>query len=128
MSFKFPKKMGTCADKLYNIRQERLKKQKEVEALERQEKALKQHIIDNLPKSEASGIAGSIARVSVIVKEQPQVEDQEAFRKYMNRTKRHDLAYKLRPSAPAVRELWEDGKEIPGIKKFNVVTVSLNKV
>lgn len=126
--YKFPKTMGTCADKLYALRQKRLEMQKAVDEVAAEEKALKTHIIDNLPKSEASGVQGKQARVTVVVKEEPQVKDQEAFRKYLNRSKRFDLANKLRPSAPAIREMWENGKDIPGVEKFNVVTVSLNKV
>ena len=127
-TFKFPKTMGTCADKLYALRQKRLDMQKAVDEVAAEERALKQYIIDNLPKSEASGVQGKTARVTVVVKEEPQIKDHEAFRKYLNRSKRFDLAYKLRPSAPAIRELWEEGKDIPGVEKFNVVTVSLNKV
>lgn len=126
--YRFPRKMGACADKLYELRQKRLDMQKAVDEVAAEERALKQHIIDTLPKSEASGVAGAVARVTVVIKEEPQIKDQEAFRKFMNRSKRFDLAYKLRPSAPAIRELWEEGKEIPGVEKFNVVTVSLNKV
>ena len=125
---RLPRAMGKCADKLYEVRQRRLALQKEFDALKAEETAIKNHIIDKLPKSQASGIAGSLARVTVITKEQPQVKDQEAFRKYMNRTKRFDLANKLQPSAPAIRDMWEEGKDIPGVDKFNVVTVSLNKV
>lgn len=127
-TFKFPKTMGACADRLYNLRQARLDKQKEVDAIAEEERALKAHIIDELPKSQASGVAGKVARVTVVTKEEPQVKDQEAFRKYLNRTKRFDLALAMRPSAPAIRDMWESGKDIPGIEKFNVVTVSLNKV
>lgn len=125
---KFPKSLAVCADKYYELRQKRLAMQKEVDEVAKEEAAYKQHLIDNVPKSEATGVQGKVARVTIVVKEEPQVADQEEFRKYMNRTKRFDLATKLRPSAPAIRELWEEGKDIPGIEKFNVVTVSLNKV
>lgn len=125
---KFPKSLAVCADKYYELRQQRLKLQKEVDDIAAEESAYKHHLIDNVPKSQATGVQGKIARATIVTKEEPQCEDQDAFRKYMNRTKRFDLATKLRPSAPAIRELWEDGKDIPGIKKFNVVTVSLNKV
>ena len=127
-AYKFPKTMGACADRYYQLRQKRLEQQKLVDELRAEESALKEHIIQNLPKSEASGVAGKVARVSVVKKEEPQVEDQEAFRKYLNRSKRFDLAQKLRPSAPAIRDLWDEGKEVPGIKHFTVVTVSVNKV
>ncbi len=127
-TFKFPKTMGICADKLYQLRQKRLDAQKIVDELAAEERALKMHIIDLLPKSRASGVAGKLARVTVVTREEPQIKDSDAFRKYINRTKRFDLAYKMRPAAPAIREMWEDGKEIPGVEKFNVVTISMNKV
>ncbi len=126
--YKFPKSLAVCADKYYQLREKRLAMQKEVEAVAEEERAYKNHLIDNVPKSEATGVQGKLARATIVTKEEPQVEDPEAFRKYMNRTKRWDLAYKLRPSAPGIRELWEEGKQVPGITKFNVVTVSLNKV
>lgn len=127
-SYKFPKSLAVCADKYYQLRQQRLAMQKKVDEIEAEEKAYKNHLIDNVPKSEATGVQGKIARVTIVTREEPQVKDEEAFRKYLAKTKRWDLAYKLRPSAPAIRELWEDGKVIPGVEKFNVVTVSLNKV
>jgi len=126
--FKFPRTMGKCADKLYELRQQRLEAQKVASEIEAEEKALKAHIIDNLPKSNASGVQGKTARVTVVTREEPQVKDEEAFRKFLNRSKRFDLAYKLRPSGPAIRELWEEGKDVPGVEKFNVVTISMNKV
>lgn len=126
--YKFPKSLALCADEYYELREKRLKMQKEVDLVAAEEKAYKQHLIDNVPKSQATGVQGKVARATIVTKEEPQVEDQDAFRKYMNRTKRFDLATKLRPSAPAIRELWDDGKEVPGVKHFTVVTVSLNKV
>jgi len=127
-TFKFPKSIGVCADKLYELRQARLALQKDVDEIAAEESALKAHIIDTLPKSEASGVAGKVARVTVVKKDVPQVKDEEAFRKYINRTKRFDLANKLRPTVAAITEMWESGKEIPGIEKFTVVSISMNKV
>ena len=128
IAYKFPKAIGACADKFYKLRQNRRELQNSVKTMKEEESAIMQYIIDNLPKSEASGVQGKIARATVIVKEKPIVKDQSSFRKYLNRSKRFDLACALQPSAPAIREMWEDGKDIPGIEKFNVVTVSLNKV
>jgi len=128
MPQRFPKSLAQCADQLFSTRKKRLEAQKVVEKLKDRETELKNHLIDNLPKSKADGIQGKLARVTVVTKEEPQIKDYDAFRKYMNRTKRFELAYNLRPSAPAIRELWEDGKEVPGVDKFNVVTISMNKV
>jgi hypothetical protein len=125
--FKFPKTMGACADRLYQLRQKRLEMQKEVDKVAAEESALKEHIINTLPKSEASGVAGKLARVTVVTKEVPQVEDWDAFYKYVKKTGQFDLMQR-RISDGAIKERWEAGKEIPGVKHFQVVTVSINKV
>lgn len=125
--FKFPKQLGACADKLYELRQKRLEQQKVVDAIEAEEKALKEHIINTLPKSEASGVAGKLARVTVVTKEVPQVEDWDAFYKFVKKTGQFDLMQRRLTDA-AIKERWENGKEIPGVKHFQAVTVSINKV
>lgn len=126
-TYKFPKAIGACADKLFALKAERLTQQKLVDAIEAEEKALKAYIIDNLPKSEASGVAGKLARVTAITKEVPQVEDWTIFYKHLKKTGQFELIGK-RLSDTAIRERWEAGKEVPGIKHFTVVTLSLNKI
>lgn len=125
--FKFPKALGACADKLYELRQKRLEEQKKISLLEAEEKALKEYIIQNLPKSEASGVAGKLARVTVITKEIPRVNDWDAFYKFVKKTGQFDLMQRRLTDA-AVKERWEAGKEIPGIEHFQATTVSINKV
>ena len=78
-TYKFPKTMGACADRIYELKNKRLAMQKEVDAVEAEEKALKEHIINTLPKSETTGVAGKLARVTVVTKQVPQVKDWEAF-------------------------------------------------
>lgn len=127
VKYKFPKKIGECADKLYLLRQKRLETQKLVDALEAEEKALKYHIIMTLPKSEASGVAGKLARVTVVNKSIPQISDWEQFAKYLKKTGDFDLIqHRLSPAS--VEERWEAGKEIPGVGEFKATTVSINKI
>lgn len=124
---KFPKTMGACADRLYELRLKRLEEQKKVKLLEDEEKALKNYIIQNLPKSEASGVAGRLARVTVVTKEVPQIENWEAFYKYVKKTNNFDLMQR-RLADDAIKERWAAGKEIPGVNHFQAVSVSINKV
>lgn len=124
---KFPKTMGACADKLYELRNRRLLEQKKVDAIAAEETALKEHIIQTLPKSEASGIAGKLARVTVVTKEVPQVEDWDLFYKHIKKTGSFDLMQRGLAAA-AIKARWEDGKEVPGVKHFNVVSISMGKV
>ena len=126
-AFKVPKTIGACADLLYTTRGTRLLIQKDAQALETQEKALKEHIIDTLPKSEASGVAGKLARVAVETSEVNQVEDWDKFYAYIKKTGFfHLLGRSIKQEA--IDEILASGKKIPGIKKFNVVKVSCTKV
>lgn len=125
--YKFPKALGACADRLYELRAKRLAGQKLVDEVGAEEQALKVHIIATLPKSEASGVAGKLARVTVVTKVVPQLKDWDAFTKYVKKTGQFDLM-QHRLTAAAIEERWEAGKEVPGVERFNAVTVSLNKV
>lgn len=125
---KFPKSLALCADKFYKIREERRELDKKVAELKSLETAYQNHLINELPASDATGISGKICRVSVTSEDQPTIEDREAFRRYINRTKRFDLAYALRPSAPACRAMWEDGREVPGVGKFINKKLSVSKL
>lgn len=126
-TYKFPKTMGTCADRLFLLRQKRLDQKKVLDELEREEKALKEHIINNLPKSDASGVSGKLARVTIVKKPIPQVKDWDAFYKYVKRTNGFDLMQR-RLSDAAIKERWEEGKKIPGVESFDVISVSMNKI
>lgn len=126
-TFKFPKALGACADLVYSLRQERLAAQKVVDALEEKEKALREHIINTLPKSEATGAAGKLARVTVVTKDVPQVKDWEKFYAYVKRHNAWDLMQR-RLATAAVTERWEAGKEVPGVEAFQAVTLSINKL
>lgn len=124
----WPKAMGACADMLYQMRADRLAKKAEVDAMEADEKALKEHIIANLPKSEASGIAGRTARVTVTSDEVPQVKDWDKFYAHILKTK--DFAYLNRAlnKAHATEVRDNTGKLAPGLEMFDVIKVSCTKV
>lgn len=127
IKYKFPKAMGACADRLFELREKRLEEQKKVDAIEAEEKAIKEHIIQNLPKSEASGVAGKVARVTVITKQVPQVKDWDVFYKHVKKTGEFELLQR-RLTDTAIRERWDAGKQVPGVESFNAVTLSINKV
>ncbi len=125
--FKMPKGLGACADRLFEVRAARLSIQKQVEQLAAEESAIKEHLINTLPKSDASGVAGKLCRVTIVTKEIPQVKDWDAFYKYVKKTGSFDMLQRRLTDA-AIKERWEDGKEIPGVEHFHAVSVSINKV
>lgn len=126
-TYKFPKTMAACADQYYLLRERRLAEQKKVDAIEAEEKAIKEHIINTLPKSEASGVAGKVARVTVVKKVVAQVKDWDKFFKYIKKTGEFDLMQR-RVSDSAVQERWEAGKTVAGVESFNALTLSVNKL
>lgn len=125
--FKMPKTLALCADELYKTHELRLTAQKAVDALQAKESAIKEHLINNLPKSDASGVAGKLARVTIVTKVIAQVKDWDVFFKYVKKTGAFDLMQR-RLTDTAIKERWDNGKEVPGVEPFNAVTVSINKV
>jgi hypothetical protein len=120
---KLPKSLAQCADLLYKTREERYKAQRVVDKLAATEHALNEHFIANLPKSQATGIAGKLARVQVGTKPIPRVEDWPAFYLYIKKNNAFDLLQR-RVNDGAIKERWEDKKQVPGVSRFNVVKVS----
>jgi hypothetical protein len=123
---KLPKTMGACADLLYETREKRLAAQKIVDELAKQESAVREHIINNLPKSD-TGVSGKRARVSVVTKQVPQVKDWDKFYAHVKKTGQFELMQR-RLADTAIRERWDNGKQVPGVEAFGVVSVSLNKI
>lgn len=126
-TMKIPKTLAACADLYYMKRESRREMQRQVDELEVDEKKLKEHLINNLPKSDASGVAGKLCRVSVVSKLVPQLKDDSLFFPFVKKSGRFDLLQR-RLSESAIQELWESGKKVPGVEAFNVVTLSVNKL
>ena len=125
--FKFPKTLGACADRVYQLREKRYAAQKTVDLIQAEETALKEHLINTLPKSEATGAAGKLARVTSVTKDVPQVEDWDLFYKYVKRTGEFDLLQR-RLATTAVEARLDVKKKVPGVKLFRAVTLSITKV
>ena len=122
-----PKTLGACADKLYQLKEARLKIQAQADKIEEQEKAIKEYVIQNLGKENAEGVAGHVAKVSITRSVVPTAKDWDKFYAHVLKTKDFSLMQKRLHEA-ACRERWDDGKEIPGVESFQVVKVSLTKV
>jgi hypothetical protein len=127
VTFKIPAKLGAVADLLYRTRRDRLALQKKVAELDARETALEEHLIRTLPKSDASGVAGRLARATITPFVAPQVEDWDAFYKFILRTKRFEFLQK-RLGKAAIEEVWETGREVPGVGRFRGLKVGLNKL
>lgn len=122
-----PKKIGEAADTLYTIRQQRLDLQHQIDKIKQFETTLKNHLIDNLPKSSATGAAGKVARAQIVTEQSPCVEDWDLFYGHIKKKGEFDLLNRAVNRA-AVKERWNNGKEIPGVGHFTDVKVSITKL
>lgn len=124
---KMPKTIGSCADRLYDLKAQMSALNKQLEALDTERKKIQEHVINELPKSNATGVSGKKANVRVTTKEVPQVHDWEAFYGYVRKTKRTDLMQR-RLSEASISEIIDSGKAVPGVQLFKAVSISLTKV
>lgn len=124
---KLPNTLGACVDLLYKTRQERYSLQHKVKALAELESALQDHLVNEVPKGDSSGVAGKVARISIGTEKVPQVTDWDAFYGYVKRTGSFDLLQR-RLATKAVEERWENKKKIPGVGEYNAIKISLNKL
>lgn len=109
---KFPATLPALADAYYTTMQERLKLQKEVDKLEEKEKAFKAHLINNLPLSEANGVAGKIASVRIEQKDRVAVDNWDELQAYaIKNVKKGGFAiFQRRVNDAAIKELLADPK------------------
>lgn len=131
-----PKSLAACADMLYSTREKRLALAKQVDALQAQETSLREYLINNLPKSNATGVAGKLVRVSIEDKVVYSVDMEhggwESVRAYITKHQKKNpgvwgLLNKALNQATA-KEMIESGAKVDGIKSMHVPVISMNKV
>lgn len=124
---KLPRTIGACADLLYETKEKRLALAREVAALEELEKRLKEKIINELPVSEASGVAGKLARVTINKKSTWRATDWAEIWKYAKKNDAHDI-FQRRLSDEAINLRIEAGEKIKGLELFHYKSVGINKI
>lgn len=135
-----PKKPANGVDQLYETREKRLGLDRESTVLKETEGNLREWLIETIPKSDATGIAGKLARATVVTKVMPVPEDWSKIYKFIvdtymdhvkKKTGQQDGVFALLNKAlntSTVSEMWEAGKTVPGVGKFNAKAISLSKV
>ena len=89
-------------------------------------KRLEEHFINKLDAS-TTGVQGVLSRVQVNVKSIPVVNDWPAFYAHVKKKGEFDLLNKAL-NAAAVRERWEQNKQVPGVGPFIKKSVSCTKI
>lgn len=120
------KNQAEIADAYGQMREERLTADKVAKALKERESTLGEWLIQNLPKSSATGISGKLWNTSIVTSTQPVVNDWDAFNKFVLKHKAFDL-YQRRLSPEAVKERWNNKVAIDGVGRIDIPKISLTK-
>jgi hypothetical protein len=138
--FVAPRNVAVAADAYATAKGERLALQKQVDALEVTERALKMWLISNLPKGEASGVSGKIARVKLVIKDIPIATDWKLLYKsmvdqYIMHSRKKDgledsafAPINRSLTATSIKEVWADGGDVPGVGVMHRADLSLSKI
>lgn len=118
--------VGDYIDLLYQKRAERLEAQAAVEAMEAEEKAIKEMIIQLLDTQGLKMGGGKIATASITRRIVGNPTDWDKLYAYILENKAFDLLHK-RISDTAYRDRLEQGEAVPGLEPFPVIGLSLVK-
>ena len=118
--------LGRLADQRYKLREQRAALNQKLAELKEKEDALEADIFHALRESETTSATGALAVVSIKREDVPQMEDFDAFFAFAKRKGNSDLLAQ-RVSTTAWRERIRNGKDVPGVKSFTRVSLSITK-
>ena len=122
-----PPTIGRVADLYKGVTAIRLLMEKEVKKVRARESELKEHMIDNLSKSDDQGAVGLKYRVQLTKTVKPVTKDWEQVYDYIVENDRFDMLQK-RLGDRAVLDIYEETGYMPkGIEKFNAIGISVTK-
>lgn len=119
--------IGPTIDKMNDLRETKRKLENEVKKIEDQYKELETALFAKLDAEGTTKGAGKNASASISESIVGNVTDWDKFNAYVIKTKFTHL-YQRRLSDPAVRELFEQGKKIPGCVPFTNRRLNLRSV
>jgi len=141
---KIPKTVAAAADLYFTTRESRLDVERsikdKVEGFKADEAILREHLIEQLPASDATGVSGKLVRVSIKKGVAPQADDWTKI--YAHVVAEYARLKKVKGANPDeafailgralntdhIKTLWDDGKVVPGVGKFNTKSLSVNKL
>ena len=129
-TYPIPKTEAQVADRWITLMDKRLALQKEVDAIEDEEKFLKNHIIDTLPRSRATGIAGKLVQVNIVDKVRGEIQDYDAFCEFLARNRKKGAFALLNRAlnTKSLTEYWTQGREVPGVAQVQYKSLSFSRI
>lgn len=122
-----PRALGVLIDQFKKVEEERRKADKVAEALKADEIAIKTSIFAALRKNETTVAGGESYKAEMTTEDVPTVKDWAKFYDYIKENNAFEMLER-RPGKAAIKERWDDGKDIPGVEKFPVDKLSVTKL
>ena len=120
------KPVGRMIDELYELRTQRLEKDKEVAKLKALESVITEEIMGSLQALEQTGAKGKIATFSYKPHTVPKLVDFNVLKAYILETGNLQL-FERRVSNPAWQELFQLEGNVPGIEPYTFDKPSLTR-
>src|SRR5690606_37090522 len=119
---------GALADSLYEKNEEISQANAKVEELKREKREREDTLILAMQDAGTNIVRGNKASVSISEVSRPQIQDFDAFEKFVLRRKALHL-FERRIASTAYRELKDQlgGKPIPGLTEFNQVRLNVRR-
>lgn len=124
---KLPKALGAKVDLFFELQEQRLALERQADKIHEQERFVRDHLIEAIPKLELDGARGRIGQVALKHVTMPSLADSERFYQHVQKTGEFDLLQK-RLNEGACRERWEQNKVIPGVQQLGVIKLSVSRL
>lgn len=118
-----PKELGMLADQYWAAYNKRINSERAAKELKGIESKLYAQLVTELQTQELTSVGGHDVRLTLTRSTEPVVKDWAAVYAYMVAHDDFSLMQK-RLAAPAVKERWEAGEQIPGVETFVVNKLS----
>lgn len=118
VAVKMDDSIGNIIDNIHALREQKRALEVEVKKVEAAYHEAEEQLLARFDAEGVTQSRGSAATCSVTVTVSGEVKDWDAFYAFMAKKKYFHLMQK-RLSDPALRELWEQNKSIPGVEPFN---------
>jgi hypothetical protein len=123
-----PDSIGRCADEYAEVRALRLAMDKEVEKVKARESEIREHIINNLSKSDDTGAAGLKYRAQIVQKNAVRVLDWGVLWSWAKKNDRMDTFQKRINETMAKDWMEAENRVLPGTEVVRVPDVSITKI
>jgi hypothetical protein len=110
----------------FAARAKRLEADKVSEGLKETETELKGQLMDFLQANGLNSVGDKQRVYALVTKDEPETYDWAALYAHIRSTGEFELLYR-RVNPAAVKERWENTVEVPGVRKFPSLTLSVTK-